>query len=226
MYRFTVSDTGAGIAPGDLKSIFDPFSRVDSRERRSVEGTGLGLSICKSFVDMMHGTISVESTVGEGSVFTVEIPFAVNTSYAPQPAEVHEPLAAPQHFDGVHALLVEDNAVNRQIAGMLLEKLGVQLSVADDGEQALKMLADQPSDAFDVVFMDIQMPGMNGYEVTRAFRASGHSRAKTLPIIAMTANVFAEDVEKAREAGMNAHVGKPIALQELANAMADVLGAS
>lgn len=126
----------------------------------------------------------------------------------------------------MHALLVEDNAVNRQIAGMLLEKLGVQLSVADDGEQALKMLADQPSDAFDVVFMDIQMPGMNGYEVTRAFRASGHSRAKTLPIIAMTANVFAEDVEKAREAGMNAHVGKPIALQELANAMADVLGAS
>jgi signal transduction histidine kinase/CheY-like chemotaxis protein len=204
-YRFQFEDTGIGMSEEFQKKIFDEFSQEDKGGRTNYQGTGLGMAIAKKFIELMGGTISVRSHQGEGSCFTVEILFDIaetpHTEVADKPkTQIH----------GMKVLLVEDNELNMEIAREILEEEGVVVTEAWDGQKAYEtFLASKPGD-FDVILMDIMMPVMNGYEAARAIRKSDHPMAKSIPIIAMTANAYREDVEKALEAGMNAHVAKPI----------------
>lgn len=210
-YCFTVKDNGIGIAKEDIERMFEPFSRVDDKRVGGVEGTGLGLSICKSFVNAMGGTLSCKSEANVGSEFTVELFMELTENERVE----HLASVRDERFDGRCALLVEDNAVNQAIARKLLERIGFMVDVAcDGGEGASKFLSSKPG-YYDVVFMDIQMPILDGYQATAKIRSGAHAQSGTIPIVAMTANVFAEDVERSRAAGMNGHIGKPIMLNEL-----------
>ena len=214
-YTFIVKDNGIGMSQNDLKVIFEPFSRIENGTSGRIEGTGLGLSICKSFVDAMGGHISVISHQGTGSTFTVILPFEILSNDVSIGAEVIDENIS---FQGKHVLLVEDNDINQTIATMMLEKLGFSVTVAKDGREGYtKFLTSQPYQ-FDLIFMDIQMPVMNGYEAAEAIRSSNHPQAQSIPIIAMTANVFKEDVAKARSSGMNAHIGKPLEMKDIIRA--------
>ena len=206
--RFTVEDTGIGISEADRKHIFEPFSRAEDKEVRRIEGTGLGLSICKSYVEAMGGTIRCDSELGEGSTFTVELFFQQSSGQlsrsSPGGAYIRD------SFLGMRCLVAEDNATNKLIAGELLKRMGFIVDYADDGAEAVRKFCGSAPGAYDVIYMDIQMPVMDGYEAAVSIRASEHPQAQTIPIVAMTANAFAEDVEKARVAGMDAYVDKPI----------------
>jgi two-component system sensor histidine kinase/response regulator len=216
-FRFIVSDDGIGIADKDQEAIFTPFARTATTDAQKVEGSGLGLAICKSFTEAMGGKISVQSASGQGSVFTVEIPFEI--APAGDYLKKDEPQqTTPISFAGKTALLVEDNAINQQIACMLLEKAGFHVICAGDGQIAYRTFVTSAPGTFDIIFMDIQMPNMNGYEATKAIRSSTHDQAKSIPIVAMTANVFKEDIEKARESGMDGHIGKPVDLNSIIHA--------
>jgi two-component system sensor histidine kinase/response regulator len=223
-YRFTVRDTGVGISEADQEKIFVPFARLDNQPGRKTEGSGLGLSICRSFAEAMGGSIAMESTLGQGSVFTVILPFKWAAETVGQPlAEDAEPAAPQQRFDGIHALVCEDNAINRTIAEVMLKKLGFEVTMAEDGQEGCRIFEESSAGTFDVIFMDIQMPVMNGYEATAAIRASRHPQAETIPIIAMTANVFKEDIARALAAGMNAHIGKPLSMDAIIRTTADAI---
>jgi signal transduction histidine kinase/ActR/RegA family two-component response regulator len=213
-FRFTISDNGMGIPAGRLQSIFTPFSRVDNDVVRNTEGTGLGLAITKSYVEALGGKIYVKSSEGEGSVFTVELSYAIDReAVTEQPKRTQ---AAPQGmFRPAAVLLVEDNAINLSIATTILESWGLTVESAENGQKAVEAFLALEPGHYGAVFMDIQMPVMNGYEAARAIRACGREDGASVPIIAMTANAFAEDVEQARAAGMNAHVAKPIDPDEL-----------
>jgi signal transduction histidine kinase/ActR/RegA family two-component response regulator len=220
-FRFTVRDNGMGISQDRLEDIFQPFSRVENKTVRATEGNGLGLAITKSIVDAMGGRISVQSRVGEGSVFTVEVPFASGGTETVQKA-MHADTEKIR-FDGRRALLAEDNEINAAIAVTLLERRGMAVETAADGREALELFRTRAAGCFDLIYMDIQMPVMDGYEAAAALRSMEREDAKTIPVIAMTANAFAEDVERARAAGMNAHVSKPIDPDELYRTTAEVL---
>ena len=211
-YRFTVRDTGIGMSEEFLTTIFDPFAR--GREATRVEGTGLGLSIAKGLVDLMGGSISVESRPGGGSVFTVELECEAGGAFGPPAGEAGGPQsAAPAEeapFAGRRILVAEDNEINAEILCGLLEIYGAETVVRTDGAKAVREFRNQPPGTYDAVLMDIQMPEMNGYEAARAIRGLDRPDARTVPIIAMTANAFSEDVQAALAAGMTAHVAKPI----------------
>ena len=206
-YRFVVADTGIGIGPEDIPHIFEVFFRVENLRVGHTEGTGLGLSIIKNIVDYKGGTIKVESEPGQGTRFTVHLADAPDAQAPPEVAE-----SAEENVDisGLRVLLVEDNEVNQLVAQRILESEGVAVSIADNGKAGWEAFESSAPDAFDAVFMDIQMPVMDGYEATRAIRRSGHARAADIPVIAMTANAFAGDVRRCLNAGMNAHIAKPI----------------
>lgn len=215
-YRFTVSDTGIGMTEDFLSHVFEPFTR--SRSAMRVEGTGLGLSITKGLVDLMGGKIEVESWEHQGTAFRVELEFEAAQADGPDAAAPDK--ADLDHFDsktlgGRHFLVVEDNAINSEILSELLHMYGADTVVRTDGEQAVQTFREAKPGTFDAILMDIQMPKMNGYEATRAIRALERPDAGTIPIIAMTANAFAEDIQSALEAGMNAHVAKPIDIKAL-----------
>lgn len=220
-YRFTVQDTGIGISAEFLAHIFEPFTRDSNAER--IEGTGLGLSITKGLVDLMGGSISAESRIGEGTVFRVEL------EAEPAPEEVQ---AVPQQSDeetdeglsGMRILVAEDNPINAEILCGLLELYGVCTVVRTDGAQAVSAFRDAGPGFFDAILMDIQMPRMNGYEATQAIRGTERADAETIPIIAMTANAFAEDVQAALDSGMNAHVAKPIDIGVLITTLRRIIG--
>ena len=211
---FAVQDNGFGVSEESLKKIFHPFERVDDRRVSKIEGTGLGLSICQNYVHGMGGTLTCESKLNEGSTFTVELFFeradAQQEEKKEQSTSKNEIL-----FKGLRCLVCEDHPVNQKIAERLLRRLGFEVDVASDGEEGLKRFSDSEPGCYDIIYMDIQMPVMNGYEASAAIRSSTHPQAQTIPVIAMTANVFSEDVEKARSAGMNGHIGKPIDLSKL-----------
>ncbi len=210
-YRFVVADTGIGISPEDIPHIFEVFFRVESARVGHTEGTGLGLSIIKNIVDYKGGTIKVESEPGQGTRFTVDLPLHLaDAPDAPAPPEVAESVEEDVDISGLRVLLVEDNEVNQLVAQRILESEGVAVSIADNGKAGWEAFESSAPDAFDAVFMDIQMPVMDGYEATRAIRQSGHARAADIPVIAMTANAFAGDVRRCLNAGMNAHIAKPI----------------
>lgn len=220
-YRFIIEDTGIGMKPEYIKHIFEPFSRADDSRISKVPGTGLGMTIVKNLISMMDGDIQVESEWGKGSRFTVTLCLdkCGDTGEAIQPS-VSGPEAA---YRGLRVLLVEDNELNRQIASEMLGLLGVSVEMAENGREAVEAVCSHPALYYDAVFMDVQMPVMNGYEATREIRGSGMERIWELPIIAMTADAFAEDVKKASMSGMNGHLAKPVSIELLRGALSGCL---
>lgn len=213
MVRYRIVDTGVGMREEFVERIFDEFSQEDNGARTQYKGTGLGMAITKRYVDLMGGTISVESKKGEGSAFTVEIPLELTDESNVQTQGLP---AAKVNLIGAKILMAEDNDLNAEIAMVQLEELGIQVTRAADGKEALKIFASNQPGTFDIIFMDIMMPKMNGYEATKAIRAlQNRPDARTIPIIAMTANAFAEDVQASLDAGMNGHIAKPIVIDEV-----------
>lgn len=206
-FHFEVEDTGIGMKQEFLKHIWEPFSQEDGGNRTTYKGTGLGMAITKQFVDMMGGTIAVESRLHEGSKFSIDLSFNIDESAA----QAHETQEEPElHLDGMRVMLVEDNEINMEIAQFMLEDVGIDVTCVENGKLAVEMFESREAGSFDVILMDIMMPVMNGLDAARAIRALERPDAKTIPIVAMTANAYDEDVRNAREAGMNAHLAKPI----------------
>ena len=216
--RYRVTDTGVGMTKEFVKHIFDEFSQEESSARTYYKGSGLGMAISKRYVDLMGGNISVESEKGKGSTFTVELPLELTE------ADKVQKQASPgdsTDLAGVKILMAEDNDLNAEIAMVQLEELGIHITRASDGKEALKIFASNQPGTFDIIFMDIMMPKMNGYEATKAIRAlQNRPDARTIPIIAMTANAFAEDVQASLDAGMNGHLSKPIVIDEVVKTIA------
>ena len=210
-FSFEIEDTGIGMRPEFLEKIFDPFSQDEGGARSEYKGTGLGMSITKQLTDLMGGTIAVESKLGEGSKFTVTIPFAINTMEEAEKIIV----SGDTDLTGVRLLLVEDNELNMEIACELLADAGAKITQAEDGLQALNLFKDNDPGTFDVILMDVMMPVMNGLEAAKAIRSLPREDANTIPILAMTANAFESDIKATREAGMNAHLSKPINIDEV-----------
>lgn len=211
--RITVEDSGIGISPDYMQYIFEPFSRADDKRISRTEGTGLGLSICKSYIDAMGGTITCESEENKGSVFTVELFFKKDGGAPVEKAA--EDFFGEYPFLGKHCLVAEDNPINQTISRVLLERLGFTVDIAADGGECFSVFLHSEPGTYDAVYLDIQMPVMDGYQTAVAIRESLHPQAKTIPIIAMTANVFLEDIEKARVSGMDGYLGKPIMSSEI-----------
>ena len=220
-YKFTISDTGIGIDSESLQHLFDPFFRSSDVISKHIEGSGLGLAIVKNIVDYKGGTISVTSRQGEGTTFTVTLPLHFDT-------EAEHPVEKPTHtfgsadfdFSGKSLLLAEDHPINQKVAELILEKTGAAVTIVENGLQCTELFTGSAKGSFDAILMDIQMPVMNGYEAAQAIRSSTHPQSATIPIIAMTANAFAEDIKNALSAGMNAHIAKPIDPQKLYETLA------
>lgn len=217
--RFEVIDTGCGIAEENYDKIFESFEQENVDVTYKYGGTGLGLSIVKRFTGLMGGGIHVTSVQGSGSTFTVDLPFGkIKESGKPTRFSdingrndlAKDCYAVDYDFKGKRILLVEDNELNREIAEELIGVTGASVESAEDGVQAVEMFKESAEGYYDLILMDVQMPHMDGYEATRCIRALGRSNAQKVPIFAMTANAFAEDVQKSREAGMNAHISKPL----------------
>lgn len=223
-YRFVVRDNGIGMQKEFMAHMFSPFAR--SRRAADIEGTGLGLSISKRLVDLMEGSIRAESEPGKGTAFFVQLDFEVASDLkaeivsAPLSAETEENIYRGRNF-----LVAEDSRINAEIICELLSMRGAKTQVAVNGVRAVQAFAASEAGTFDAIFMDIMMPEMNGYEATRAIRALNRPDAESIPVIAMTANAFAEDVHAAMEAGMNAHVAKPVDLDVLRAALEKTLSA-
>ncbi|MBO2516308.1 MAG: hypothetical protein CW338_03395 [Clostridiales bacterium] len=221
-YRFEVSDDGIGMSEEFQSRLFEAFSRENSATVSKTEGAGLGLSIVKRIVDMAGGTISVRSTPGKGSVFTVEIPFRVMDEEAVAKLKTEdasaETIVSDTDLTGKRILLVEDNEMNREIATELLTEAGLDVETAEDGEIAVRMIIENGADRYDFILMDIQMPVMNGYEAAKTIRML--PSGQDVPIIALSANAFAEDKAASLAAGMNDHVAKPVNIRELLGTLA------
>lgn len=218
LFCFNVSDTGIGMSPEFLKHIYEPFAQEGNDARSKFQGTGMGMPIVKSLVDAMGGTIEVTSELGTGSTFYVRIPLAIDK--CPQIQAQSDARAPKVSLTGMSVLLAEDNQLNAEIAQTLLESEGIVVTRAADGNQTVDLYVGRPAGSFDAILMDIMMPGMDGYEATRAIRLSEKADAADIPIIALTANAFAEDAKAAHDAGMNAHLPKPLDFNELKNMLA------
>ena len=215
-YRFLVSDNGMGMSADFKETIFDPFTRAESSVTNKIQGTGLGMAITKNLVEAMGGTIDVDSELGQGSCFEVlmDLKIAEDRTVA---------LAAQEETDeqdgnilqGMKFLCAEDNELNAEILTELLKIEGAECTICENGEEILKAFEQSAPGDYDMILMDVQMPVMNGYEATKAIRRSSHELAKTIPIIAMTANAFSEDIQHSLAAGMNAHVSKPVEMKVL-----------
>ena len=215
-YRFLVSDNGMGMSADFKETIFDPFTRAESSAINKIQGTGLGMAITRNLVKAMGGTIDVESELGQGSCFEVlmDLKIAEDRTVA---------LAAQEETDeqdgnilqGMKFLCAEDNELNAEILTELLKIEGAECTICENGEEILKAFEQSAPGDYDMILMDVQMPVMNGYEATKAIRRSSHELAKTIPIIAMTANAFSEDIQHSLAAGMNAHVSKPVEMKVL-----------
>jgi len=218
--QISVKDTGIGISPEQQAKLFQSFEQAESNTTRKYGGTGLGLAISKSIVEMMDGEIWIKSEVGEGSTFafTVQMKRAVEITDEREEADRKQEEKVKENtgvFAGRRMLLVEDVEINREIVQSLLEPTQLQIDCAENGAEAVRMFTENP-DKYDIIFMDVQMPEMDGYEATRRIRAFEKGLAsKHTPIVAMTANVFHEDIEKCAAAGMDSHLGKPIDISEV-----------
>lgn len=211
-YKFVVADTGIGMSKEFLEQIFEPYAREMRFSAKQATGTGLGMSITKSLVVQMNGEIYVESELGVGSRFTVILPFAAAKNTTECTSVEGETLQTEpeKSLEGCHILLAEDNEVNMEIATEILAMNGIEVSQAWNGAEAVKLFEQSASGTFDAILMDMQMPEMDGCEAARRIRASQKPDGKTVPIIAVTANAFAEDIAATTDAGMDAHVSKPI----------------
>lgn len=222
-YAIKVQDSGIGIASEQLKHIFDPFHRVESSMISKIEGSGLGLAIVKALVENLGGTIFVESKLGEGSTFIINLSFLRDVCALEEKKPDREIKISEQDFGRISALLVEDHPINIAVIKKILEKMKIKVTVIRDGKEGSDVfLNSQPGD-FNVIFMDLQMPVMNGYEATVRIRSSSHPRAKTIPIIALTANTFEDDIRKCFEVGMNGHIAKPISMEKLTETLKNLV---
>ena len=219
IYRLTTKDTGIGMSPEFVKKIFDPFSREQSSTVSQIQGTGLGMSIVKDLVELMDGTIDIDSTQGVGTEITISLPIKHSTSDGITKEQNITEEVKTASLDGLKILLVEDNEMNREIATDILEEYGTKIDTAENGALAVEKVRNANPGDIDVVLMDIQMPVMNGYDATRAIREFN----KEIPIIAMTANAFEEDRQNALASGMNEHIAKPIDIVKLKETLARFL---
>ncbi len=213
-YEFSVKDNGIGMTKEFVGHIFDAFSREYSSTVSGIQGTGLGMAITKNIVDMMGGDIQVESEEGKGSLFRVTLSFQL----ANEPVKEEENKKC-YDYSGKHVLLVEDNELNREIATTILEETGMTIDSVEDGDIAVATINNEPADKYDLILMDIQMPRMDGYTATREIRTLADNKKANIPIVAVTANVFEEDRNKAIESGMNGHIIKPISIEEIARVL-------
>jgi len=218
--QLSVSDTGIGISKEQQTHMFESFHQAESSTSRKYGGTGLGLAICKSIVGMMKGEIWLKSEFGKGSVFTFTVKMKRDIrKIQREPSDSSSPrhedgIDIANLFDGYCVLLAEDVEINRDILMTLLEPTCLKIDCAENGKEAVRMFIEE-SEKYDLIFMDVQMPEVDGYEATRRIRALGTEKAKGIPIIAMTANVFREDIEKCLDAGMNSHLGKPLNINDV-----------
>ena len=215
-YRFLVSDNGMGMSADFKEKIFDPFTRAEGSVTNKIQGTGLGMAITRNLVEAMGGTIDVESELGQGSCFEVLIDLriaedrSVSSTVQEEKNEQNDNI-----FQGMRFLCAEDNELNAEILTELLKIEGAECTICENGEEILKTFEKSAPGDYDMILMDVQMPVMNGYEATKAIRRSSHELAKKIPIIAMTANAFSEDIQHSLAAGMNAHVSKPVEMRVL-----------
>ncbi len=229
-FRFTCADTGIGMEPEFLGRMFEPFERHRNTTASKIAGTGVGLTITKGLLDLMGGTVTARSEPGKGSVFTVAFCLKTCEAVKEEPKDLEEMVLpdireqeAAVDYGQKHILLVEDNELNMEIAEELIGITGVQIEKAVDGLKAVEMFASSPCGYYDLIFMDIQMPVMDGYEATRRIRGMDREDAGSLPIFAMSANAFAEDVENSLLAGMNGHIAKPIDLDSIEKVLVQYL---
>ena len=213
-YRFLVSDNGMGMSADFKETIFDPFTRAESSVTNKIQGTGLGMAITRNLVEAMGGTIDVESEPGQGSCFEVliDLKIAENRTVA---LAAQEGERDGNILQGMRFLCAEDNELNAEILTELLKIEGAECTICENGEEILKAFEQSAPGDYDMILMDVQMPVMNGYEATKAIRRSSHELAKKIPIIAMTANAFSEDIQHSLAAGMNAHISKPVEMKVL-----------
>lgn len=220
-YEFTVEDNGIGMKPDFLEHLFEPFSRAEDKATQSQQGTGLGMAITRNLVRMMGGDIQVESTYGVGTRFTISIYLRLQEPESAAEQIEHKPYRKLEElkFEDKQILLVEDNLINAEIAINILQTTGLHVDHVTNGEEALIHFQSSAQGTYSLIFMDIQMPVMNGYEASRKIRELDRSDAKTIPILAMTANAFEEDKKNAYKAGMNGHLAKPLNFDELSSAL-------
>ena len=218
-YEFVCEDTGIGMDEEFIKTIFDPFTRSQHSVSQNIEGTGLGMSISHNIVCMMNGELLAESRLGAGSKFTVRIPLRLQNSETEKNQKTTAASLEQADYSGKRILLVEDNELNREIAEELLSYIGVSVEQAKDGQDAVNLFEKSPLFYYDLIFMDIQMPVMNGYDAARHIRSLAREDAKTIPIVAMSANAFDDDIRLTRESGMNDHVAKPVETDKLLEAL-------
>ena len=209
---YTIADNGIGMSEEFQKHLFEEFSQEKGDARTQYSGHGLGMSIVKRYLELMGGTISVWSQQGEGSSFTIEFPMEVYLDEAVLP---HEPVDLKKTLSGVRVLLAEDNALNAEIATLMLEDAGMAVTWVQDGQEALDTFSRSQEGSFDIILMDIMMPNMDGYEATKAIRSLSRGDAGTIPIVAVTANAFAEDIQASLDSGMNCHIAKPLEVDEV-----------
>ena len=222
VYRCTIADTGIGMSPEYLERIFEPFTQeaADLNARTGYQGTGLGMSIVKKIVDRMGGEIEVSSVKGEGTAFIVTIPF--DAAPTPEPCAVVNGEVAS--IEGLNILLVEDNELNIEIAKTLIDDAGAKTTTAQDGSVAVRLFEKSEPGHFDAILMDVMMPEMNGFDATRAIRSLDREDSARVPIIATTANAFAEDAQKCLDAGMDAHLAKPLDIVKLIETVSSCVG--
>lgn len=221
VYEYTIADNGIGMSEEFQQHLYEPFSREEQQVEGASSGTGLGASIAKQLVELMGGTMSFTSTLGQGTTFTIRLPFEqCKRSEIPQAVRVDA--VDVDAVRGLRVLLVEDNELNAEIAQFTLDRAGAVVVHAKDGESAVETFAASAPHEYDVVLMDIMMPGIDGLEATRQIRALDREDAATTPIIAVSANAFADDRRLSREAGMDAHLSKPVSAQELVEALAHI----
>lgn len=220
LFCFSVSDTGIGMTPKFLKHIYEPFAQEGNDARSKFQGTGMGMPIVKSLIELMGGTIEVTSELHVGTTFYVEIPLDIDKNPQARANTVESTLDCS--LANMNVLLAEDNELNAEIAQALLESEGVVVTRAANGNEVVDLYLSHPAGSFDAILMDIMMPDMDGYEATRAIRLSEKVDAADIPIIALTANAFAEDAQAAHDAGMNAHLSKPLDFNKLKNILARI----
>ena len=213
--RIRISDTGIGMSQDYLTKIFEAFTREKNTTKSKIAGTGLGMSIVKNYVDLLGGTIDVESELGKGSTFTVTLKHRIADERYYVKKHIEEPGTGNEILEGRNILLAEDNDLNAEIAEAILARAGLRIERVENGIQCVNRILKMPAGTYDMIFMDIQMPEMDGYKATQAIRNLPDKDKACIPIIAMTANAFAEDKRKTMEAGMNAHLSKPLNVPEL-----------
>ena len=223
LYQIDVEDTGIGMSKDFLPHVFEPFVREQTSTISKIQGTGLGLSITKKLIDLMGGSITVQSVEGRGTVFSVSLSFEISEQAE---SKLEPQCNVSEHkrisFEGKRVLLVEDNELNQEIAEAILQMVGFEVEIADDGFKAVELVQGAQAGYYDLVLMDIQMPVMNGYDATRAIRALDNPVLANIPIVAMTANAFEEDRRAALACGMNEHIAKPINVPRLVEVVGEL----